>query len=311
MPKRARLTFALVLAAAVAAAEFWGGFASRSIALTTDAVHVLMDVFALAIALLAAVGATRRANRRKTFGYGRLEILGALFNGTVLLAATAVIAYEAVLRFWAPVEPQGHLMTLVAAIGLAINLLIAFLLMRGGHAHAHGHHGHAHEHGSDLNVRAALFHVAGDALGAAAVVAGGFVIAATHAAWIDPMLSLFVAAIIVYGVLRVVREAADILLESTPRGVDTQAVEATLRTMPGVAAVHDLHVWSIASHDRALSAHILLDEGRLANANAILLQMRSLLAERYDISHITVQLESEHCDPGGIVICVPEEESYP
>ena len=145
MSSRPRLTVALILSAGVAALEFWGGAASHSLALTTDAVHVCIDVLALVIALLAAIGATRGANRRKTFGYGRLEVLGALLNGAILLGATAVIVYQAILRFRTPVAPHGITMTVVAAIGLVVNLAIGFGLAR----HQHDNH----------NLRAGLAHV--------------------------------------------------------------------------------------------------------------------------------------------------------
>ena len=289
MSSRRRLTLALILSAAVAALEFWGGAASRSLALTTDAVHVCIDVFAFAVALLAAAGATRSANRRKTFGYGRVEVLGALFNGAILLGATAILAYQAVLRLRAPVEPHGLMMTVIAAIGLVVNVAIGLTLLE------HHHENH--------NVRAALAHVGGDVLGALAVIVGGTIIAFTGAAWIDPVLSLFVAAIIVVGVAGVLRDASDVLLEAVPPGVDSADVELQIRTIGGIVGVHDLHVWTIGSGSRALSAHLLLEEGRLSEGARILDRLRSVVRERYGIGHVTVQLESEHCDPGGIIIC--------
>ena len=289
MSSRRRLALALILSAAVAALEFWGGAVSRSLALTTDAVHVCIDVLALAVALLCAIGATRRANRRKTFGYGRVEVLGALVNGAILLTATAILAYQAVLRLRAPVEPHGIMMTAIAAIGLVVNVTIGLTLLD------HHHENH--------NLRAALAHVAGDVLGAVAVIIGGIVIAYTGAAWIDPVLSLFVAAIIVAGVARVLRDASDVLLEAVPAGVDAADVELQIRTIGGIAGVHDLHVWTIGAGSRALSAHLLLEEGQLSHGASILERLRSVVRERYGIGHVTVQLESEHCDPGGIIIC--------
>ena len=288
MSSRGRLSLALILSTALAAFEFWGGAASRSLALTTDAVHVCIDVLALVIALLAAIGATRRANRRKTFGYGRLEILGALLNGAILLGATGVIVYQAILRFRAPVEPHGLMMTIVAAIGLAVNLSIGLGLAR-----------HQHEH----NVRAVLAHVVGDAVGAIAVIIGGVLIALTGAAWIDPALSLFVAAIIIIGVTGVLRDASDVLLEAAPAGVDSGEVESQIRALAGIEGVHDLHVWTIGSGSHALSAHLLVDPEQLMESPAILERLRTMVRERYGIGHVTVQLECEHCDPGGIVIC--------
>lgn len=284
----------MVLAAAVAALEFWGGFASHSIALLTDAVHVCMDVFALAVAVLASIAAARRANRRKSFGYGRIEVLGALFNGTLLLGATILLVYEAVRRFGSPVEPHGATMTAIAAIGFVANVTIGLTLS------------HGHDHDRNLNVRAALFHVAGDALGALAVIVGGVLILFTHAAWIDPLLSLFVAAIIIAGVVRVLRDASDVLLEGTPPGIDAHDVEARMREIAGVVSVHDLHVWTIGSGSYAMSAHVLLDDAGVARGGLVLDALRALLRDRFGIGHVTVQVEAEHCDPGGIVICRPD-----
>jgi cobalt-zinc-cadmium efflux system protein len=252
-----------------------------------------MDVFALAIALAAAIGASRPANRRKTFGYGRVEVLGAVFNGSVLFAAALVLAYAAVRRFGAPVEPRATLMTTVACIGLVANVTIGFTLA--------GHHRH------DLNVRAALFHVLGDALGAIGVIVGGSLILLTHAAWIDPLVSLFVAAIVIVGVIRVLRDAGDVLLEGTPPDIDSAEVERSIAQLDGVVSVHDLHVWSIGSESRALSAHVLLDDRRISQAAAILASLRQVALERYGVGHVTVQLECEHCDPGGVIICRPDE----
>ncbi len=301
MTARTRLLVALLLAVSVAAFEFWGGAAAHSLALTTDAVHVCMDVFALALALLATVGAAMPADRRRTFGYGRIEVLAALANGTILLCATVVIVYEAVQRFGAPLASHGWLMTAVAFVGLVVNGGVGFLLA-GSHAgHDHGAHGND----VDLNVQAALFHVVGDAIGAGAVIIGGIVIAFTHAAWIDPALSMFVALVIVVGIARVLRDATGVLLEGTPRGLDIDDVDGSIRGLDGVAGVHDLHVWSIASGSRALSAHVLLDDRRLSEATAVLRALRGELERRFDIAHVTVQFECEHCDPEGVVICVP------
>ncbi|HEY5258916.1 MAG TPA: cation diffusion facilitator family transporter [Candidatus Baltobacteraceae bacterium] len=282
MDSRRRLVVALVLIAAVAAFEFWGGARAGSLALLTDAVHVCMDAFALGVALFAAIGASRPADARKSFGYGRVEILGALANGTLLLAATIVIVYEALQRFGHPFLPQGGLMSGVAAIGLVVNLGVGLLLLRDGK--------------SDLNVRTALFHVAGDAVGAIAVIVGGAFVLATRALWIDPLLSLLVAAIIVAGVWRVLRDAADVLLESVPRDVDPAAVAADIARIAGVTGVHDLHVWSIGSRARALCAHVDLDDRRISESDAILQSIEACLRADYAIDHITIQFECQRCD---------------
>ena len=240
-----------------------------------------MDVFALAIALAAAAGAQRPADPRRSFGYGRVEVLGALLNGTILLVATIAIVYEAIRRFSVPVEPAPVVMTVVAAIGLSINACVGFVLHRQGR--------------ENLNVRAALFHVMGDALGAAAVIGGGIAIALTRQAWIDPLLSLFVAGIIVAGVLRVIRDAADVLLESVPSGVDAAVVTEHLNDVAGVTGVHDLHVWSIGSGSRALSAHVRLDDRRLSEATDVLREIDDCMQTHFGITHVTIQFECESC----------------
>ena len=296
MTPRGRLVLSLVLIACVAGIEFWGGLRANSLALLTDALHVCMDVFALAVALFALVGAQRPATPSKTFGYGRIEILGALVNGSVLLAATAFIAYEAVQRFFVPHHPAGALMSIIAGIGLAVNVLVGVLLMG---------------HGKDnLNFRAALFHVAGDALGALAVIVGGAVIAATHAAWIDPALSLFVAAIIITGVFRVLRDASDVLLEAVPRGLRVDEVRDAMVGVAGISEIHDLHVWTIGSGALALSAHILVPDKRVSEASAIMRELDGMLRERFGISHVTLQFECETCAVDDRVVCTQPSAPY-
>lgn len=284
-----RLVLALALTAGVAALEFWGGYRAHSLALTADAVHVCMDVFALALALAASIGAARPANTRKTFGYGRLEILGAVVNGGVLLAVTLFIVYEAVHRFFTPHESQGGLMTAVAGVGLLANVVVATTL--------------SHQARENLNVRAALYHIFGDALGAAAVIAGGAIIAFTHATWIDPLLSLMISAIIVTGGVHVLREATDVLLESVPRGLQPENVIAGMQTVSGVTGVHDLHIWTIGTGSRALAAHVLLEDRRISEATAALRELEALLRERFGIAHVTLQFECENCEPGDRVVC--------
>jgi cobalt-zinc-cadmium efflux system protein len=281
MAIRRRLGVALAATAAVALLEFWGGVASHSLALLSDAVHVCTDVLALGLALLAAIGAARPADPRRTFGYGRIEVLGALVNGTLLLVATVAIVYEAGRRFSAPVEPAAGLMTLVAAIGLIVNAAVAFSLRSSGK--------------TDLNVRAALFHIFGDALGGVAVILGGIVIALTHRAWIDPLLSLFVAAIIVVGVMRVLRDATNVLLESVPSDVNAGDLTAHMSRIPGVFGVHDLHIWSIASGAHALSAHVLLDDRRLSEAAEVLRDIDECVKSHFGIAHLTIQFECDNC----------------
>ncbi len=313
-----RLRLALIATAAVAALEVAGGIRSGSLALLSDAAHVIMDVVALGIALAAAVAAKRPATPRRTYGFARYEILAALANGALLSAVTILVVIEAVRRFAHPETPAGGLMAGVAAIGLAVNLAVGALLLRGerpGHAHAPGDHDRAADHGHghhafggpghqpNLNVRAALLHVGGDALGGAAVVAGGLVIARTGAAWLDPLLSLLVSAIIVAGVVGIVRQATDVLLESAPGHAEVPAVRERIRAVDGVVDVHDLHVWTIGSGSHALSAHVVLDDRKLSEAGAILRAVDGALRAEFGIGHVTVQFECESCEPDTTIVC--------
>jgi cobalt-zinc-cadmium efflux system protein len=277
---RRRLQIAIAVTAVAATLEFLGAYLSRSLARTSDAVHVCMDLFALTLALLAAIGAERPADLRRTYGYGRVEVLGALANGTLLLVATIGILYAAALRFAMPVAPHATTMSAFAALGLLCNICVGGVLRRGK---------------LDLNVRTALFHVIGDALGAAAVIVGGALIALTGAAWIDPTLSLFIAGIIVVGVARVMRDATSVLLESFPRELDPKTLTTHLVRIGGVTGVHDLHVWSIGSGSHALSAHVLIDDRRLSEAADVLREIDGCLKEHFGIAHVTIQFECDRC----------------
>jgi cobalt-zinc-cadmium efflux system protein len=284
-----RLRTALAATACVAVLELCGGFASGSLALISDAAHVTMDVVALIIALIASLHAQRPATTTQTFGFARLEILGALANGGLLFGVTIAIAIEAVGRFIHPVEPAGVLMIVVAAIGLAVNLAVGLLLLRGA--------------ADDLNTRAALVHVAGDALGAVVVVVGGAMIVLTHQAWIDPLLSLVVGAIIIAGVVSIFRSAAHVLLESAPAHAKIPTVRDRLRRFAGVVDVHDLHVWTIGSGNHVLSAHVVLEDKRISEASSVLRDIDAAMRNDFDIGHVTLQFECETCEPDEAIIC--------
>jgi len=285
----ARLRIALAATAAVAVLECVGGIRAGSLALLSDAAHVVMDVVALAIALAAAVQAKRPATQRQTYGFARYEILAALANGALLTAVTILIAIEAVRRFMHPELPAGGLMAGIAGIGFAVNLAVGLVLLRGDRA--------------NLNLRAALLHVGGDALGAFGVIVGGLLILATGAAWIDPLLSLLVAVIIVAGVVRIVREATDVLLESAPGHVEVPAVRSRIGVVDGVVGVHDLHVWTIGSGAHALSAHVVLDDRKLSEASLIMRAIDAAMHDEFAITHVTVQFECESCDPDTTIVC--------
>ena len=288
-----QLKIALVATTGVAVLELIGGIAAHSLALLSDAAHVTMDVVALAIALIASIQSMRPANERQTFGFARLEILAGLGNSALLLAVTVLIVVEAVNRFMHPELPVGSLMVIVAAIGLAVNLGIGLMLLRADR--------------NSLNMRAALMHIGGDALGAIAVVAGGFVILATGATWIDPALSLLVSGIILAGIINVAREAMHVLLESAPGHARLPLVRESICACDGVVDVHDLHVWTIGSGSHVLSAHVVLDDRRLSEATAVLDRITAAMHDDFGIAHVTIQFECESCEADDRVVCTQVE----
>ncbi len=284
-----RLKIALAVTAFIAVMEVIGGLVANSLALLSDAAHVGMDVVALVIALLAAIQSARPANDRQTYGFARLEILAGLGNSALLLAVTVLIVVEAIARLQHPETPAGLLMIVVAAIGLAANVGVAVMLVRG--------------ESQSLNSRAAILHLAGDALGGVAVVAGGIAIALTGAGWIDPALSLLVSVIILAGAWSVSREALDVLLESAPGHAQIPQVRERIRACEGVEAVHDLHVWTIGSGQFALSAHVQIGDRQVSEASAVLGRIKEAMHDDFDITHVTLQFECEHCGDDGELGC--------
>lgn len=275
---RRRLLLTLGITGAILVAEVVGGFLSGSLALLSDAGHVLTDLSAQLLSLLALVFAARPADKRRTYGYYRLEILSALANGAALLVLSGFILYSAVRRFSNPPEVHTGLMLIVASAGLVANLLAAWLL--------HGAH--------TLNVRGAYLHILSDTLASAAVVIGGAIMAWRGGLWIiDPILGVLIALIVVYGAIRLLREATDILLEAVPRGIDVEKVRNDVRALDGIEDVHDLHIWTITSNLYALSAHIVVKGGTLAAANdELLTRIKQVLLRNHRITHSTLQIES-------------------
>jgi cobalt-zinc-cadmium efflux system protein len=295
-PVGSRLRIALALTAVVALVELGGGLVSHSLALTADAAHVAMDAVALAIAVAAEWQARRPATERQTYGFARMEVLAALANGGLLFAVTVLIAVEAFKRFAAPELPAGGIMFAIAAFGFAVNGGLGLLL--------------THDARSNINAKAALFHVAGDALGALAVMIGGVIILTLHLQWVDPLLSLFVAVIIVVGVVRIVGEAAHVLLESAPSHATMDAVRSAMRGVPGVVGVHDLHVWTIGGASHVLTSHVLLRDGQISEATAILRSIEDRMRATFGITHVTLQFECESCAVDERIVCTQAVEPH-
>jgi len=269
-----RLYAALVLTGAFALVEVAGGFWSGSLALLGDAGHMLSDSGALALAAFASWVARRPPSVRHSYGLARAEVLAALFNALLMLAVVTVLVVEAIARLQAPRPVAGEVVVVIAAVGLAVNLLVLMVLSRGA---------------QDLNTRGALLHVFGDLLGSVAALIAGAVIHFTGWLPIDPLLSLLIAALILVSTLRLLREALHVLMEGVPRDLDLDAVGRELAAVPGVVSVHDLHIWTVGSAGPALSAHVVVKD--LGAWMPVLERLRALLASRYGIEHTTLQPE--------------------
>lgn len=273
-----RLGLSLGLTACIMVAEAVGGFLSGSLALVSDAGHMLTDAGALGLALVAALLAMRPANDKRTFGHRRAEVLAAQVNVGVLLVLCAWIAWEAVHRLRNPGPPIAlGVMATVAAIGLLGNLAILSWLR--------------HEH--SLNARSAFLHVLSDAVASIAVLAGAGVLALwPEQRWVDPALSLAIACLILWGALRLILEITEILMEGVPRHVDAVAVLHLMESADGVRAVHDLHIWTISSGLYALSAHLVVHAEAMGRNDEILTAVKAALRRTCGIDHTTLQIES-------------------
>ena len=256
-----------------AAAGLWTG----SLALLADAGHNLSDVLALLLAWGAAVLARRAPAGRRTYGLRKATILASLANAVLLLVAVGAIVSDAVRRLADPAPVDTDIVMLTASLGVLVNGATALFFMRDRH--------------SDLNVRGAFLHMAGDAGVSLAVVAGAFVMAQTGIGWIDPALSLVIAGVIVLGTWSLLRDSADLALDAAPRGVDVEEVRRWLADLPGVEEVHDLHIWAMSTTETALTAHLLRPQN--ADCDHFLHQACDGLAHRFNIGHATLQVETD------------------
>lgn len=281
---RNSLRLAFLLTVIILVAELVGGLLANSLALLSDAGHVVTDIFALGLAWFATVQAERPANARKTFGYHRVGILAALVNAVTLIVIAFAILLEAIQRFQHPEPVQPLIMFLAAGIGVVVNLIIGFGLLREG---------------DNLNVRAAMLHVFGDVGASAGVIVAGIIILLTGWTIVDPLLSVGIAVLIAVGAWRILRETTDILMEAVPKGLSMLDLVKDMKSVQGVQDVHDLHVWCITSNMYALSCHALIDDLPPSDSSAILHSLNTILSEKYHIGHATIQFE-----------CQPHQETY-
>jgi cobalt-zinc-cadmium efflux system protein len=272
-----QLALAIALSAGTLLIEVTGGILSGSLALLSDAGHVLTDVLALVLSLMAVRFASLPATPAKSYGYHRLEILTALLNGALLVTISTGILYKAVRRFFAPAPIESSLMIGVAFVGLVANLAGVALLSRCP---------------QNLNLRGARMHVIGDALSSVGVLVAGGIILVTGWERVDAIMAVVIAVIIAVGSIRLVREAVDVLLEATPEGIELDEVSRAIAGLPGVVEVHDLHIWSITTGLAALSGHVRLDGSPRDGGDDMLNRIKQTVRDRFGIVHTTIQIES-------------------
>lgn len=274
------LIIALTITAGVMLLEFIGGFLTNSLALLSDAGHMLNDAASLGLSLFALWLSGKAATTSKSYGYYRFEILAALLNGATLFIIAFFIVKEAYGRLFEPPEVAGGSMTLIAFVGLLANLASAWALLRKSDVKG------------NVNVRSAYLHVVGDALGSVGAIAAGAMMYFFGWYIADPIVSVLVSLLILRGAWGVTQQAVHILMEGTPASIDLDDVKRTLEAIGGVKNVHDLHVWTITSGMDSLSAHLLIEEGR--DEQAVLQEALHAMETRFGIDHCTIQIETQH-----------------
>ncbi|MHB8896020.1 MAG: cation diffusion facilitator family transporter [Candidatus Geothermincolia bacterium] len=276
--KKRRLILGIVLGASLVAAEGTVGFLTHSLALISDAGHNLADILAVALSLIALYVMARPATDRRTFGFGRVGILTALANALGLVVVGGVLVYEAIRRIQ-HIEPvSGYAVMLAAGIAIVINSVVALLLM---------------EHRHDLNIKSAFVHQVLDAAVSFGVLVAGIIITTTHWYYADPIIALVISLFIFRAAWQIISEATDILLESVPRHIDLTRVQEQMESVPGVVAVHHLHVWELGSGVYALSGHVEVGDKMVSECSTMMQDVTRMLEDEFNIVHPTLQIESE------------------
>jgi cobalt-zinc-cadmium efflux system protein len=275
------LLIVLSITSMIMIAEIIGGVLANSLALLSDAGHMLTDILALGLSIAAMRFAQKPPTVSKTFGFYRLEILAAFFNGMLLLFISLYIFYEAYHRLIHPEEIKGLFMLVVAAIGLLANGVGIVILKKSTLR--------------NLNVKSAFFHMVGDTVSSGGVIVGGLVILYTGWHLVDPLIGIFIGLLILRGAYSLVRESIDILLEATPKDINVEKMLDDLGKIEGVKEIHHLHLWTITSGIYAMSAHVLIEDLLTSRSAQILKEIEELLQGKYSIDHTTIQFESESC----------------
>ncbi len=263
------------------AGTLYFGLRAHSLALISEAGHNASDALAIVLSFVAVYFQSRPADDRKTFGYQRAGVLAAFINALTLIVLSVWIALSALHRLFTPVAVEPRMMMAVAAAGVLMNGAIAGLLWKSS---------------GDVNIRSVFLHMLGDTLSTAAVILGGVLILFTRQAWIDPVLSLLIASMIVWSSVGIVRETLNILLEGTPKNMGIEEIRTSMLTVAGVCNVHDLHVWSLGSNSVALASHVTIEEMTMTECSVVLEGVKNALWERFHIAHTTIQFETQGCE---------------
>ena len=290
-----RLLFSLWITAAFIVIELVAGIRAHSLALLSDAGHNFTDTLALGLAWAAFRWQQMPPDESRTYGYHRAGVLAAFVNALTLVALSVWIFVESYHRFLEPREVEETIMIVVAGAGLIVNLAV----MKALHSAS----------ARDINVRSAFMHMLGDALSSVGIIVGGFAIRWSGAAWIDPLLSVLIGALILWTAFDVVRESLNILLEGLPRGIRLEDVCGALKGIDGVADVHDVHIWSLSSNAHALSCHAVIEDLPPSESGVILGRINHLLGERFGIRHTTIQFEHLVCPEATEICCGPAPEA--
>lgn len=270
------LLFAFLLTTSFMIAEVIGGFVTNSLALLSDAGHMLSDAVSLALSLLAFKLGEKTATAAKTYGYKRVEMLAALCNGVVLIVISIYIFIEAIRRFKEPVEIASNGMLIIAVLGLLINILSAWILMRGGDVKG------------NLNLRSAFLHVLGDLLGSVGAIIAALLIKFFGWTAADAIASILVSILVIISGWRVTRDTVHILMEGAPQHINVEEVKSTLLNIPIVKEVHDLHIWSVTSDFQVLTCHLIIKGNE---TQSVLKEATDVLKEKFHIEHVTIQVE--------------------
>jgi cobalt-zinc-cadmium efflux system protein len=281
---RKALWIAIAVTGIVMVVEAIGGILANSLALLSDAGHMLTDIMSLLLSLVALQLAARTPSSTRTYGLYRMEILAALVNGATLIAISVFILFEAYKRFASSQVVNSRTMLLVATVGLIANGVAALAMSRSSK--------------ENLNIKGAYLHILGDALSSLGVIAGALIITFTSWYLVDPIISVVICVLILRGAFGLVKDSVNILLEAVPKDVSLDEVEKSLRSISGVKDLHHLHIWTITSGIHALSAHVLVDDVLMSRTGQILQEVNRVLRDRHSVSHTTIQFECENCEEG-------------